>query len=86
MRWSPILMALAILFTLAPTAARGQLPTGFDAAWSDVAAEWRRAAEEGGVVGSSLAFLHDGRIVRHETLGLAEIESDRPVDENTIYH
>jgi CubicO group peptidase (beta-lactamase class C family) len=79
-------MALAILFTLAPTATHAQLPDDFDAAWSDVADEWRRAAEEGGVVGSSLAFLHDGRVVRHETLGLADIESGRPVDEETIYH
>jgi CubicO group peptidase (beta-lactamase class C family) len=79
-------MPLAILFTLVPTAARAQLPAGFEAAWSGVADEWRQAAEEGGVVGSSLAFLHDGRVVRHETLGLADIESDRPVDDNTIYH
>jgi CubicO group peptidase (beta-lactamase class C family) len=69
-----------------PRALRAQLPAGFDAAWRPLVAEHRRALEENGVVGGTLAIVRDGRVVAADYFGMADLETGRPVDENTIYH
>ena len=63
-----------------------QAPGGFDSAWHHVAAEYRRLLENEGVVGSSLWFLRDGEVLAQELHGLADLETQRPIDEHTIYH
>jgi len=69
-----------------PRALRAQLPAGFDAAWRPLVAEHRRALEENGVVDGTLAIIRDGRVVAADYFGMADLETGRPVDENTIYH
>jgi CubicO group peptidase (beta-lactamase class C family) len=83
---SPLFLTVSLALTLVPASAHAQAPAGFEVAWNDIVHEWDRSVTEGGIVGSSLAFVHDGRVLRHETRGLADLESRRPVDERTIYH
>jgi len=78
---------LAVLLTLWPaTKVWAQLPTDLDPAWRSLVAEHRRLLDSEGIVGSSLAFVHDGEVVATDYYGMADLESRRPVDENTIYH
>ncbi|MCW5956341.1 MAG: beta-lactamase family protein [Pyrinomonadaceae bacterium] len=42
--------------------------------------------KEGGIVGSSFVFLKDNKKVAEEYYGLANIEKNQVVDQNTIYH
>ncbi len=63
-----------------------QEPAGFSAAWNRVVATWRADLVEQGVVGGSLGLVHAGHLVRLETHGSADLATDRPVDQETIYH
>ena len=42
--------------------------------------------KEGGIVGSSFVFLKDNKKIAEEYYGLANIEKNQAVDQNTIYH
>jgi CubicO group peptidase (beta-lactamase class C family) len=63
-----------------------QAPAGFDAAWSRVRTQFHDRLREEGVVGGSLWFVHDDRVLAREFFGFAELASERAVDEYTIYH
>jgi CubicO group peptidase (beta-lactamase class C family) len=39
-----------------------------------------------GLVGSSFAFVHEDRVIDHQTAGMAHLANNYKVDENTIYH
>jgi CubicO group peptidase (beta-lactamase class C family) len=84
--------ALALVATCAvaaglPGAAAAQeLPADVATAWDLVAAEHRRQVEDAGIVGSSLAFVLDGRIVRRQHVGVADVEAERAIDEATLFH
>jgi CubicO group peptidase (beta-lactamase class C family) len=78
-------VALTILLAVT-TPMSAQLPPGFDAAWSRVASSWKTSTTDAGIVGASLALVADGRLVDTETLGFADLATNRPVDERTIYH
>ncbi len=78
------LAALALAIT--PEPLHAQLPTGFEAAWRAVVEDHRRTLEAEGIVGGTVAFVHDGRIAAVDYFGMADLESGRPVDEHTIYH
>jgi CubicO group peptidase (beta-lactamase class C family) len=66
--------------------ASGAAPRGFAAAWAKVARAFREAAQAEGTVGASLYVLHDGELLRAEHFGKADLESNRAVDADTIYH
>lgn len=78
--------ASAVLLTAPASPAAAQLPAGFDAAWARTAAQWRSEAASQGVVGASLGLVHAGALVRLETHGMADVATNRAVDEETIYH
>jgi CubicO group peptidase (beta-lactamase class C family) len=42
--------------------------------------------EAEGIVGGSLWFLEDGEVLAQELHGFADLDTQRPVDEHTIYH
>lgn len=63
-----------------------QTPAGFDDAWDALTADHRAILDSVGIVGATLAFVHDGEIVAADYYGLEDIESSRPVDEHTLYH
>ncbi len=70
---------------MAPTLS-AQVPDGFDAAWSRVRTHFHDRLREEGVVGGSLWFLQDDRVLAREFFGSAELASERAVDEHTIFH
>jgi len=72
--------------SLLPGPLSSQLPPGFDDSWQRLSAELRDSLAASGMIGSSWAFVSDGEVVRLETFGSADLETNRPVDENTIYH
>jgi CubicO group peptidase (beta-lactamase class C family) len=80
------LLFCAILLCLAHAGARGQKPAGFDAAWRDVAQWYHSTLDEQGMVGSALWFFSNGQTAAREFHGFADLESQRRVDENTIFH
>jgi len=56
------------------------------ASWSSVVDGYRRALQKGGIVGSSLMVVRDGRIVGRQNEGLQNLERREPVGNDTIYH
>lgn len=63
-----------------------QLPPAFPRAWDRLSAELKDTLQASGMVGSSWAFVSDGKMVALETFGFADLETDRRVDESTIFH
>jgi CubicO group peptidase (beta-lactamase class C family) len=61
-------------------------PAGFEAAWSGVAAFFRDAARERGVVGGSLWFVRDGEVLAREHYGMADVDAGVAVTDETIFH
>lgn len=80
------LLALAIGCVGHAAPAAAQLPSDAARVWGELAADWRASVEHEGVVGSSIALVHDGRLARLETTGMADLERGLPVDSGTIYH
>ncbi|MGH7718922.1 MAG: serine hydrolase domain-containing protein [Gemmatimonadaceae bacterium] len=87
--------ALAAALTLAgaplagaPLAAQTSraAPAAFTPAWREFAAQFHRRMDEEGVVGGSIWFAHGGTVLGKEVHGFADLETQRRVDENTIYH
>jgi CubicO group peptidase (beta-lactamase class C family) len=84
-----VALAVPTLLAASPSGANAQapaLPAGFETAWAEVRDDWRSAVEEAGIVGSTLAFVKDGRIVRRAHHGMENLAEGRPVDAGTLYH
>lgn len=47
---------------------------------------YEQELKQAGIVGSSFVFLKDNKILRQEFYGMANLEKNQKVDENTIYH
>jgi CubicO group peptidase (beta-lactamase class C family) len=75
-----------ILVALLPVAAHAQMPAGAGPVWDSVVGAWDSASAKAGIVGGTLALLRGGEIVRLSTRGLADVATNRAVDERTIYH
>lgn len=58
----------------------------FDRAWASFAESFRELLDEQQMVGGAVWFFQDGRPVARELYGLADVETHRPVDEDTIFH
>ena len=72
----PVLLASALAFQPAPAAD----------AWSRVATVYRQRVQQAGIVGSSLMFVKDGRVVHKAFEGYQDRDARRSVDEDTIFH
>lgn len=72
----PALLASALAFQPAPAAD----------AWSRVATVYRQRVQQAGIVGSSLMFVKDGRVVHKAFEGYQDRDARRSVDEDTIFH
>ena len=77
---------LLLLMMTTAAVAHAQTPPGFEAAWGQIVDEYKHTLDENGIVGSSLVFLHDGAMIASAYHGLADRDTERAVDENTIYH
>ncbi len=80
------LSLLILMTTLSVAPVLAQAPPGFEAAWQPIRAFYTEGLEENGIVGSSLVLLHDGAVLAEEYYGFADLETQRRVDANTIYH
>jgi CubicO group peptidase (beta-lactamase class C family) len=77
---------LAAVILAFPNAIHAQKPAGFDAAWRDIVTGYHRTLDEQGVVGSALWVLRGGETLAREFHGFADLETQRRIDENTIFH
>jgi len=86
--WLRTFRCAACLVVLAcqPALMAAQQPPGFSAAWREVEGWYRGRVEREGIVGSSLWFVHDGRVLARAFHGFADLDSGRRVDEHTIFH
>jgi CubicO group peptidase (beta-lactamase class C family) len=57
-----------------------------DAAWRDVEREFRAQSQACGAVGAALAFVDGGAIARSAFHGVADLDSKRAVDGDTLFH
>ncbi len=80
----------AILVLLCAAASAGAAVPKTDPALkkalADFSAFYAQALKETGIAGSSFMLDHGSRILLEEYHGLANIEKNRPVDKDTIYH
>jgi len=72
----------AVLMGAAPAAAG----TAFAENFKQFQSVYKKVLTETGTVGSSFWFVHDNRVLAKEYYGFANLEQNRKVDENTIYH
>ena len=54
--------------------------------WPDIARLHRDLTNKAAIVGSGLAFVKDGQIAARSFQGYQDLESRRPIDDDTIYH
>lgn len=78
--------AATVVALLLPVASHGQKPAGFDEAWAATVATFRQLSESGGMVGASLWLFRGAEELGRAFHGYADLETGRPVDENTIWH
>jgi CubicO group peptidase (beta-lactamase class C family) len=77
--------ALAILMTLEATA-HAQGNAAFQPAWTETRTFYETTLKNEGIVGSGLLVLRGDSVVGRSFYGLADIETSRAADANTIWH
>lgn len=77
-------IALAYVFFLAMTMTAQT--TNTSGSYAQFIETFRRECKDAGIVGASFVFLKDGRVAASDYYGLANLEKNQSVDENTIYH
>jgi CubicO group peptidase (beta-lactamase class C family) len=70
----------------APSGKSGGAPSGFAATWAEAERAFHADLEADKVVGGSLWFLHEGRVLGEAYHGYADLQAGRKVDARTIYH
>lgn len=80
-----MLKSLFLLFVIVITTRAG-LPERFTEKWEDVESIYLQKLEKNQIVGSSLMFIVEGKVVARSFYGFADLESKRAVDKNTIFH
>jgi CubicO group peptidase (beta-lactamase class C family) len=75
-----LLLLIAFSHTLA------EIPENFYRTWQEVESIYLQGVKENRVVGSSMMFVANGKIIANSLYGFADMNSHRKVDENTIYH
>jgi len=79
-------LAVLALWLVPLGTAHGEGAPRLEAAWKRFTETYRAAVARHGVVGSSLVLVHDGEVAARVTSGLADRETARPVDDDTIFH
>ena len=85
-RWMKYLILACLLTNYTGGADGEETPEGFTKAWDDVASLFEKGLQHRRVVGGSLMFIHDGAVLGETYYGLADEETGRSVDANTIFH
>jgi CubicO group peptidase (beta-lactamase class C family) len=81
-----LLAAFSFLLLIPTSWAADPAKGGFDPAWQGFKTAYENVLKENGIVGSSVMVIHDNKVIGKDFYGLANIEKDRKVDEETIYH
>ena len=76
----------ACLMTLSATDSFAQTNPAFQRVWTETRSFYETTLKEEGVVGSGLMVLRGDSVLGRDFYGLADIETSRPVDANTIFH
>jgi CubicO group peptidase (beta-lactamase class C family) len=83
-------MLSVLALSLFVTATHGQLtpeaPAGFARTYREFRTNYETELRRSGIVGSSFFFIRDNQVIARELYGLADVELNRAVDEDTIYH
>lgn len=79
-------IALSLFVTIAEGQSTAATPADFARAYREFRANYENELKRNGIVGSSFFFIRDNEIVARELYGLAHVELNRAVDEDTIYH
>jgi CubicO group peptidase (beta-lactamase class C family) len=77
---------LTALLLALPPSLPAQVPPAARSAWEEAVTRWRTTLAQEGIVGASLALLEDGRVLDLQTYGTADLDGNRSVDRETIYH
>ena len=85
-RWMKYLILACLLTNYTGGADGDEPPEGFTKAWDEVASLFEKGLQHRRVVGGSLMFIHDGAVLGETYYGLADEETGRSVDANTIFH
>jgi len=82
-------VAVSLLFAVAITSldmAHSQTPRNFAQARREFKTFYEQSMRKHGIVGSGFMFIQDREVIAQEFFGLADIEIQNPVDEDTIFH
>ncbi len=69
-----------------PAPGRAQPPAGFQTAWDSIATDFAADCARAGIVGASLAYLRGNEVLAQATHGFADLQTERAVDADTIFH
>ena len=75
-----------LFMSAASSQSTSQEPRKFARAYQEFKTNYENELRRQGIVGSSFFLIQDNQVVAKEFYGLAHIEQQRAVDENTIYH
>jgi CubicO group peptidase (beta-lactamase class C family) len=79
-------IASCIIVLIAHSISFADLPEKFSETWQEVETVYKQGLKDNNIVGSSLMFISQGKIVALTLYGMADLENLRLVDEQTIYH
>jgi CubicO group peptidase (beta-lactamase class C family) len=82
----PVLAYLIIFLIASSRVFSGANMKDFNIAWQLVVNSHQQGLKDYHIVGSSLMFIHDNKTIGKSIYGFADERSQRPVDENTIFH
>ncbi|MBT5873684.1 MAG: beta-lactamase family protein [Candidatus Latescibacteria bacterium] len=80
------LLAVVIGLMMGTEAYAADPPAGFSNAWMDVETSFAGSLSDMKIAGGTLIFVQDGAVMGQSLYGLADTETSRPVDANTIFH
>ncbi len=80
------IIVIGFLIIFANQISLAQKNEKFEKAWSDLTQYFQTGAKELGIIGASIMFIQNSKIIDSSYYGLADLETKRPVDKNTIYH
>jgi CubicO group peptidase (beta-lactamase class C family) len=79
-------LTFSLFVTATPSQSAPDTPADFARAYREFRTNYQNELRRHGIVGSSFFLIRDNQVVAKELYGLANIELNRAVDEDTIYH
>lgn len=83
---SIFLLLLFTGFVVKPNIAKTQISQDFEGAMQEFKAFYKKSLDERGIAGSSFIFIHKNKVLTKVFHGWANIDQQRKIDTDTIYH